>query len=98
MSHSIPLNDAIIMVQRYRDSHGHDNLKALSLPKEDLTELLNQEGCEGLRFYLASQYDGSLDLIVIAYDRENNDMPDLIKNHLNRCPSNCSAEGPLAEI
>lgn len=98
MSHTIQLEDAVAMVQRYRDNQNEDNLKALSLPKEDLTELLNQEGCAGLRFYPASQFDGSFDLVIVGYDNEGNDMLEIIKNHLSRCPINCSQTGDLGNI
>ena len=59
-------------------------------PREAIESILNQPGCEGIRFYYGGNADGSPALVMVGIDAELADMTDgeIIDTHYP-CPPFC---------
>jgi hypothetical protein len=87
----VTLNDASRWTANYRNTIQRGDTIAEFQGKEKLLELLNQEGCVGIRFYYAINDEGQKVLVLVGADRSQNDLVDgLILEKGDPCPSFCS--------
>lgn len=63
--------------------------------KEILNQILDQEGCMGIRFYHGLDEDGNRELVLVGADEYEDDMLDLIADLCVPCPSSCSTPNAL---
>jgi hypothetical protein len=95
-SHYISLEEAAVMTARFRES----NLPAVKIGglfnAEDVQAVLDQERCEGLRYYYGLNDTNTPVLILVGVDSENEDLYDgLLLEMSVLCPDFCAGANPL---
>jgi hypothetical protein len=64
--------------------------------RNKLMEILNQDGCMGVRIYYGIGDDGKKNLILVGAEADENDMVDgIIVERLFPCPPLCSGRNSL---
>ncbi len=92
----VTLNDASRWTANYRNTIQPGDVIAEFQGKEKLLELLNQEGCVGIRFYYAINDEGKKVLVLVGADSDENDMENgLILDKGDKCPPFCSRRNLL---
>jgi hypothetical protein len=92
----VTLNDASRWTANYRNTIQPGDTIAEFQGKEKLLELLNQEGCVGIRFYYAINDEGQKVLVLVGADSDENDMENgLIIDKGDLCPPFCSKKNSL---
>jgi hypothetical protein len=92
----VTLNDASRWTANYRNTIQPGDVIAEFQGKEKLLELLNQEGCVGIRFYYAINDEGQKVLVLVGADSNENDMENgLILDKGDKCPPFCSRKNIL---
>jgi hypothetical protein len=92
----VTLNDASRWTANYRNTIQPGEVIAEFQGKEKLLELLNQEGCVGIRFYYAINDEGKKVLVLVGADSDENDMENgLILDKGDKCPPFCSRRNLL---
>ncbi|RIJ33981.1 hypothetical protein [Pontibacter oryzae] len=92
---AIELNTAAQWTKNYREkisSENHDGqkIKAHFFGREILQEILDQEGCMGIRMYHANNDDGQKQIILVGATAEGEDMVDgTIADFSKVCPPDC---------
>lgn len=90
----IPLSDGEDMTARYRDQFP-DELKGHFFGKDILNDILNQEGCMGIRMYYGIDKRGEKALVIVGADADQNDMTELVADISLPCPSLCGNSNGL---
>ena len=96
--HEIPVNDAAAMTAAWRNSGSFETFsgrKALAFNSDAIARLMNQDGCSGLRCYLAIDEAGEITLVLAGYDEEGNDLLNELADRGTPCPSFCSEKNSL---
>lgn len=70
-------------------------LKARFFGRDILNQILDQEGCMGIRFYYGQDEDGNRQLVIVGADSDENDMTDLVADLSHPCPDTCSSPNAL---
>jgi hypothetical protein len=92
----VTLNDASRWTANYRNTIEPGDTIAEFQGKEKLLELLNQEGCVGIRFYYAINDEGQKVLVLVGADSDENDMENgLLLDDGIPCPIICSKRNKL---
>jgi hypothetical protein len=96
--HSISLNDAADMTKRYRDSIiGSPYLYGGYFGKVAIQDILDQQGCVGIRIYNAKALTGALNYVVVGVNSSGDDLEDgKLAEHSSGCPPYCPAGSKLA--
>lgn len=90
----ISLQDARNWTANYRDNSGDGAIKAQFYGKAKVAQILEQQGCVGLRVYYAIDDHGARVLVLIGTDAEGNDIEsELILERGVLCPPNCGSGG-----
>lgn len=63
--------------------------------KEILNQILEQDGCMGIRIYYGLGEDNSKQLVLVGADEAQNDMTQLVADVSHPCPPLCSQANPL---
>jgi hypothetical protein len=64
--------------------------------KNIILQILDQEGCKGIRIYFAKDDDGKKQLVIVGADAEENDLYEgIIAERSIWCPPVCSTPNPL---
>lgn len=90
----ISLDVAANMTAKYRKENPNDTL-AHFFGKDILNEILNQEGCMGIRMYYGIDDDGQKQLVIVGADQEGNDMTSLVADLSFPCPNICGKQNEL---
>ena len=96
--HSINLNDAAEMTKRYRDTvTGTSSFLGAYFGKSALQEILDQQGCVGLRIYNAKAASDSLNYVIVGVNSSGEDLEDgKLAEHGAGCPPYCPQNSKLA--
>lgn len=94
--HAITLAEAAEMTRRWRRAQPKAE-KAGAFHADQVKALLDQPGCESLRYYHALNEDGSYAIILVAVDHAGCDLTDgiLMEKHFP-CPPFCEPMSDLA--
>jgi hypothetical protein len=95
---AISLDQAAKWTADYRNTNDGSNgstVKAHFYGREVLQQLLDQEGCVGIRVYYGIDEERQKQLILVGADTAGNDMEDLIIDGSHICPPDCSTTGGL---
>lgn len=96
MGEFISLREASEMTACYRATIQPGETISYAISKEYIVQILNQSGCEGLRFYYGLNSDGEKTLVIDGIDDIGNDLYNgLIADGVWRCPSICPPKNPL---
>jgi hypothetical protein len=91
----VELADAAKWTKAFRDQMTSGGIKGYAYSAEIINEILNQDGCVGIRFYNGTD-NGTNNLILVGFDEQGNDLFDKnIAQHGLPCPSNCGEANPL---
>lgn len=82
------------LTSKYRDENP-EGIKARFFGRDILNEILEQEGCMGIRMYYGIDEKGHKQLVLVGADSAENDMLDLVADLSLPCPSRCSDSNPL---
>ncbi|PKV63122.1 hypothetical protein [Pontibacter ramchanderi] len=86
----IDRNQAKRWTAKYRTS-GRGKTNSHLFGAETVRNLLEQEGCVGMRIYYALDDNGEQQLLLVGTDAEGNDMTEgLILDLASPCPPDCS--------
>ena len=92
----VTLSDASRWTANYRNTIQSGEVIAEFQGKEKLLELLNQEGCVGIRIYYAINDEGRKVLVFVGADCNENDMESgLLLDDGIPCPIKCSKANRL---
>ena len=88
---AIDPNKAGEWTQQFREGNS-GAIMAHFFGRDILTDILNQEGCQGIRFYYGSD-GGVAQLIAVGADEDENDQLGenrIVADEAHPCPSSCS--------
>lgn len=91
---AITLSNGASMTNEYRQRNP-GAVKGHFFGKEILNQILDQEGCMGIRMYYGLDEDGNKQLVIVGADSDENDMLDLVADFSVPCPSACSTPNAL---
>lgn len=95
-NHDISLNEASDFTENYRNSAGANPVLAHYFGKTKIQNILDQEGCVGIRMYYALTDAGQKQLVITGVDSSGNDMYNgILADRGLVCPSYCSVSNPL---
>jgi hypothetical protein len=91
----VTLIEAANWTAQYRSTIPVSGIIAHAFDKSIILQILNQNNCEGMRFYYGM--DGTTkNLILVGIDGDGNDLSTgFIAQHGKACPSYCSESNPL---
>ena len=96
----ITVEEAKEMISRYRTKYAikedsgkpSDTLWVFS-GREAIQQILDQEGCVGIRFYFSENQEGHKDLVMIGVDKDENDMvKGKVADRTVACPPACGSK------
>ena len=92
----VTLADASRWTANYRKTIPTGEIIAQFVGRDKLLEILDQEGCMGIRFYYGIGDDGKKNLIAVVAGSDENDMVDgVILERFLICPPRCSSRNSL---
>lgn len=95
--HSISLEEAAKMTERYRSGAGAAAFLGGYFGRDALLAILGQEGCTGIRIYNARNDAGESNFVLVGVDSEGEDMTDGPLAELSiGCPPFCPTASELA--
>ena len=96
-NHQISLADAAALTANYRQQfETNDYIKAEFFGKQAVENLLNQNGCAGLRIYYGKDELNVSKLVIVGVNSSGNDMTQgSILEFGLPCPPYCSDNNPL---
>lgn len=90
----ISLDTAGAMTKAYRDANRGQRI-AHFFGKDILNEILEQEGCMGIRIYYGINEDAQKELVLVGADVDENDLLELVADISSPCPNLCSSPNKL---
>ncbi|MHC2990728.1 hypothetical protein OB13_03725 [Pontibacter sp. HJ8] len=82
----------------YRRQAGQGKVHCHMFGKDTIRELLDQDGCMGIKIYYALNDEGKQQVLLVSTDADGNNMEDgLILDKSASCPPDCSGTGDLDE-
>lgn len=91
---TIDINDAADLNKNFRKKFAGQPL-GIYFSQATLHDVLNQEGCVGIRFYFAADTDGQLTLTFAGVTADEEDILGIIGDNGFKCPSYCSSANAL---
>jgi len=91
---AISLTTGANLTSKYRDNNPGQT-KGHFMGRDILLQLLEQEGCMGIRVYYGMDEDGEKQLVFVGADSSENDLLDLVADLSMPCPSRCGTSNPL---
>jgi len=85
---SISLTTGAALTAEYRKQNPGET-KGHFFGKDILHDLLNQQGCMGIRMYYGLDEDGNKELVLVGADANENDMTALVADLSMPCPGVC---------
>lgn len=90
----ISLEQGASLTKKYRNANP-DARKGNFYGKDILKQLLEQNGCMGIRMYYGIDDDGNQELVLVAADADENDILDLVVDLSKPCPNRCGSPNVL---
>lgn len=91
----ISLSEASEMTARYREANPNA-VKAHYIGKELIQEILDQQGCVGIRIYYGLDDNNRLQPIIVGVGSDEDDLYEgKIADRMYPCPSFCGRSNPL---
>ena len=72
-----------------------DERKGHFFGKDILNEILEQEGCMGIRMYYGVDVNGDKELVIVGANAAENDMTELVGDLSAPCPNACGKANDL---
>lgn len=96
-NHQISLADAAALTAKYRQQfQTNDYIKGEYFGKQAVLNLLNQNGCVGLRIYYGINEQNTPKLVIVGVNSSGDDITQgSILDFGTPCPTNCSQNNPL---
>jgi len=95
-SHFVTLAEASEYTRLYRESKRIGDSKAVYFGRRISEEILGQDGCVGMRLYLAKEDSGRRTLVLAGVNADGNDIvPGILGEQVWDCPPWCSVVNPL---
>lgn len=91
---AITLEVGAAMTASYRDANPGE-LKGHFFGREILEQILEQEGCMGIRMYYGIDEGGEKALVLVGAASDEDDMTDLVADISTPCPSRCGSRNSL---
>ena len=91
---SISLTAGAALTKEYRKKNPGAT-KGHFFGKDILHQLLNQQGCEGIRMYYGLDEDGNKELVLVGADADENDLTALVADLSMPCPGVCGTANVL---
>lgn len=91
---SIDIDDAGTLTENYRNANP-SAVKGAFYGKDILRQLLDQEGCMGIRIYYGEDKNGNKELVLVGAQANEDDMLELVADNGTKCPSNCGVANSL---
>ncbi len=91
---AITLSEGAHLTKEYR-LRNPTAIKARFFGKDILNQILDQEGCMGIRIYYGQDEDGNKQFVLVGGDSDENDMLDLVADTSVPCPNLCSLPNAL---
>lgn len=93
----ISLQDAADLTANYRQNQPYPYPELGGyFAKSGLLDVLNQNGCVGIRIYYGQDNSGESKLVIVGVDANENDLyQGLLLDHMYKCPTNCSSSNQL---
>ena len=101
MAEIIKLEEAVKLTHTFQNSEiGVEQTISAIFEKEIIVQILNQQGCKGIRIYNALNEEGKITFVLVGYDNDFNDMTDgYIADKAFICPKQCfGGPSPLIKI
>lgn len=93
---AISLEEASRWTARWREEKQPEDPNAIFLGKEKIQDILNQQGCVGIRTYFAIDDDGQKTLVLVGAEENDNDQTNgMILDRGKKCPPYCPDGSPL---
>lgn len=94
--HSITLTEASEWTENYRNSMPVGGTIAHLFGRDAIQNILDQDGCMGIRIYYAIDEEEKKQLIVVGVDSNKDDLYEgLLAERSYPCPDCCSSVNPL---
>jgi hypothetical protein len=92
----VTLDEASGWTANYRNTIPDGEIIAQFVGRDKLLEILNQEGCMGIRFYYGIGDDGKKNLIAVGATSDEDDMVEgVILEKFLQCPPRCPKRNSL---
>ncbi len=92
----VTLAEASGWTANYRRTVREGEIIAQFVGREKLLEILDQEGCMGIRLYYGIGDDGKKNIVAVGAAADENDMTEgVILERFLPCPPRCSGRNPL---
>jgi hypothetical protein len=92
----ISLTDAADLTANYRATIVPGSTKGMFVGRNKVLNILNQQGCMGVRIYLGMNKNGDIELVVVGADSSEDDMEQgVIVDSMIRCPIRCGKANSL---
>jgi len=96
--HLITLEEGETLIKNFQNKEPEDAVKAHFFGKDFLRQVLDQEGCVGIRVYYAREEDGTPTVVLLGANANEGDMTGgYIGNKSKPCPPHCGSLGFLKE-
>ena len=89
----IDLDDGATLTGNYRAA-GNTELGAF-YGKDILRQILDQEGCMGIRIYYGEDKNGKKEMVLVGANANEDDMLELVADSGRKCPPYCGAPNSL---
>ncbi|MCR9171794.1 MAG: hypothetical protein NXI10_04840 [bacterium] len=91
---SISLTAGAALTAEYRKQNPGET-KGHFFGKDILQDILDQEGCMGIRMYYGLDQDGNKELVLVGADANENDLTSLVADLSLPCPGVCGNANSL---
>lgn len=91
----ITLPEAQALTSNYQQNNPNQTI-AIFMGKDLIHDILDQEGCMGVRMYYGEEDDGTQRLVLVGANSDKDDMTDgVIADRGSSCPPQCDYTSPL---
>ena len=91
---AISLQDGASLTREYRKKNPNET-KGHFFGKDILLQIINQEGCMGIRMYYGIGESGQKELVLVGADANEDDMTGLVADLSLPCPGLCGTANAL---